>query len=249
MLDVFGPQPNRQLVTLAHQAEADAASLHDDASAQQLRTFQAEQLYDEITRLCGIDENGNPPTSCSVDAENDRAGASSTSDAAMQAVTYLLDNYASLPEDSRDLVIAQTIDLVGAAGLPLPEGGTAEQPATEADLAAANAMLEREFALQYGLGLASAFADDPLQAHIDALAEASSQRTLYVEEFLGPESASAAVGYEFQDGETPQTTEEAGALVDKLSGEMDTAWRAAAGNAESTEWLEKSIYLASSPPD
>ncbi|MHA2789215.1 hypothetical protein ACXZ66_08745 [Corynebacterium sp. S7] len=243
VMDVFGPKANRQLVTLAHQAEADAASLHDDSSAQELRTVQASQLFDEITRLCGVDENGHPPASCEVSTENDRAGASSISDAARQSVTYLIDNRKALPEDSVDLVVAQSIDLVAAAGLPLPEGGAAE-PDT-ADHAAAKDMLSREYAMQYGLGLASAFADEGLQARIDTLAEASMQRSTSLEEFVGADAASAsAMGYEFQSGQSPQTTEEAGALVDTLSSDMTTAWRAAAGHAESDEWLEKAIYLA-----
>ncbi|MDO5032471.1 MAG: hypothetical protein Q4E25_07525, partial [Corynebacterium sp.] len=67
----FGPQPNDALLALADAAQHDAVSLRtstDDSAAQaaKLRAQQADELYAEIARLCGLREDGTPPESCEV---------------------------------------------------------------------------------------------------------------------------------------------------------------------------------------
>ncbi|WIM66837.1 DUF4439 domain-containing protein [Corynebacterium breve] len=240
VLDMFGPEPNPELVVFAQQADADAESLVDDPAARELRATQAKELYRDITRLCGVDESGQAPSSCEVDTPNELDGGTDTPRASAHVMDMVVEKLHVLPDDSVDLVTAQAIDFAALAEVALPDGTTI---ADETDATAAREMLSQEYAAQYGLGLASAYADDALQERLDVLEDAHQQRIDVLVDSLD-EAPPAATGYEFAGMEPPTTTEAAAEFVEKLEGELVISWRTMPADAKSAEWLDISFALA-----
>lgn len=244
VVEVFGPRPDAELVQLAQQAEADASTL-DDEQATALRDKQARELYDEILRVCGVDPEGQSPESCTVDRSiNEATGATSLAQSGEEMARFVAENRAKLPEDSIDLVVSHVVDTLAATDVSLPEN--LGEITDEQDLQAAQAMLEREYALQYGLGLASAYADDGLQQRIDMLNDTSQDRVTALT-LLGadqPEDSALAAGYEFQELESPTTTVAATALVDELEANLVGQWRTTAAEASSAEWQYAASHFA-----
>ncbi|WP_143063377.1 hypothetical protein [Corynebacterium cystitidis] len=243
VLDAVGPRPDTELVQLAHQADADAASL-SEPSAQALREKQARELYAEISRVCGVDSDGRPPASCEVKQANEATGAANLADAGEAMARFTADEAQQLPDGSIDLVVAQVVDTLAASDFTLP--GAPEVLTDEQDARAALEMAQREYAFRYGLGLASAYADDALQERIDALQDASQERlgllaTVVPEQLHDP---AVAAGYEFQGIEPPTTTEAASALVDSLVHSVVGQWRVTAADANTGTWLYTSAHLA-----
>lgn len=121
-----GPQPNDAVVELARAAEADsAAAASSNHAVAALRAEQAQQLWQEVTRLCGVDESGEPPESCRVDhaadtagtlaneaGESDTALASGPSAVLSDAIHTTLSGAQDVPSESRALVVTQAVDLV-----------------------------------------------------------------------------------------------------------------------------------------
>lgn len=246
-VDVFGPRPDTDLLTLARQAEADAGTLKGDAAG--MREFHARQLFDEITRLCGTDSTGLPPSSCEVErGPGDEAGANDPAAAAAALTESLVSTSGKLPDESVPLVVAQAIDLAASLpqgsdlGFPVP----AEPIADEALKETAAAMIKEEYAVQFGLDLASAYADDNLQARIDNLRPLHDARIDALREAF-PDLPQRAPGYEV-DGGGPTTTAEAAAFVGDMESNLIDRWRAAASDAftEDTpaQWRELIIALA-----
>jgi len=145
VVEAFGPRPDSQLVELADLAHADG------------RTGHADELAAEITRLCGTHADGTVPESCSY-----TPGEATAAD----AFTATVDAVDEVPDDSRDLIARQAVQLAGDAELPAVELSTeaAEQART---------LLRAEYAATSGLGTARAFLPaeqvDPLIDAADAL--------------------------------------------------------------------------------
>lgn len=243
VVEVFGPRPDAELVQLAQQAQADASTLHDEP-AKALRDKQARELYDEILRVCGVDPEGQSPDSCTVNRSTEATGAASLAQAGEEMAQFVADNKANLPEDSIDLVVSHVVDTLAASGVSLPEN--LAEISDEQDLQTAQAMLEREYAVQYGLGLASAYADEGLQQRIDVLNNTSQDRiaALTLLETAQPEDSALAAGYEFQELEAPTTTVAATAFVDELEANLVGQWRTTAAGASSAEWQYAASHFA-----
>lgn len=246
VVDTFGPKPQPELQVMAEQARADAERVSDNANFAELRDDQAEELDHEITRLCGTDDNGDPPPSCHPEEQAGATGATTAHESAGNTVNYVVDHAHAIPEDSKDLVRWQAAQLSGAAGLDVEVGAVP----VEADATAARQMLEREYAFQYGLGLASAWADEPFQTSIDKMWDASHERTVALRaiseesdvELNAPPAISP--GYEMSNTEAPQTAEQAAAFVDQLNSQIELDWAHTVFEAESPAWLRLAILLA-----
>lgn len=218
--EVFGPRPDPELVQLAQQAEADAAAADGEVAA--LREEHAAELYTEIARLCGLDESGAPPSSCAVD---DPDPAPEASPVPLGRYLEVVDD---VPEQSRDLVVDQAIDLAVL--------DSSEAPATavdEDDHGLVAKMIEREHAAVYGLKSARAFASEP--AGVDELVERHQARLLSAQQTI-PDPPVAAAGYTGADvsaGDEFIRTEEDNLIA---------AWRAAA--ADSTTEQGRALLIA-----
>ncbi|WP_448854273.1 hypothetical protein [Corynebacterium frankenforstense] len=197
---VLGPRPDAAVLELARGTLAAA-----EESDSPLRAKQADQLFDEVERLCG-----DPlPESCAVERTTDGvvpAGLRTTVDAVDE-----------VPEESADLVAAQAVDLAvaenepGAAGadagdaegetvdadVALPEpGDVSVEGLTERDVDALRELLSWEQALRYGLTSAAAWAGPQ-----DALVAASDRRAAVLTALLERVEVpvpSPATGYEFE---------------------------------------------------
>lgn len=254
-VDFFGPRPNAELLALARQADADAVTLADAPELAQLRQRHAGELYDEITRLCGVDPAGQPPSSCAVDREahdETTSGARSAHDAAASLAAAVANNADNIPEESYPLAVAQAVDMQAAAsdndggrfdgshdaGLELNIEPIVDETAADA----ARRLITSEYAVQFGLDLASAYADGALQARIDALRPLHDERIDTLRDIFG-DLPQRAPGYEV-DGGGPTTTADAVKFVDQIEHGLVDQWRAAAVEATDPTWREASIRLA-----
>lgn len=258
VMDVAGPRPNKELVSLARQAEADAQS--GDEGLRELRRTQAEQLTHEALRLCGTEPSGDVPQTCDVTI--DAAGL--TPETLPQLLEASVAAAGHLPDESVDLVVAQAVDALATQPVEL---ATQELSLDDASLGPARSCLEQEYALLYGLGLAKAYADDTLSPRIVALQSAASERAEALEGALGaaasgPAAASKttanvttpggtapalpvpAAGYQITDGAAPTNAAEAADLVERMQREVVGELRLAAARAEGDAWRTLAIQLA-----
>ena len=238
VMDVVGPRPNAEIVALARQAAAD------EAAGSELRGAQKQALVNEALRLCGTTPQGETPSSCSVELGELPAAADTGSLVAMTAEAAK-----RVPEDSVDLVVAQAIDAAAAGGVDLEDAhpGASELDAADpADAASQKDILEREYAFQYGLGVAKAFGDDALADRIVELDRASKERVAALVESVDrdtPETV-AAPGYLIGDAEQPTDEASAAALVEHLRQNLVDEWRHTAAAANDPVWREAAIWLA-----
>lgn len=211
LIDVFGPRPDAALTQLARQADADAAQAEGDLAT--LRTEHASELYDEIARLCGRDDQGAVPESCEIPSSPKESVAASPA-----PLGKYLEALGDVPDESHDLVVDQSIDLA-----VLDSSELMPLTITEADRGVVVDMIEREYATTYALKAARAYASDP--AAVDALVESHQKRLLKLSSAIADPPVPAA-GYELGDistGDDFIRTEEENLIA---------AWRAAAAAAE-----------------
>ena len=173
VMDVVGPRPNKEVMALAKQAHADGLPSGATEDYRQLRTEQSDALKAEALRLCGTDPEGEAPSSCSVNFDDAELPASI---GAQELVFLTADTAPRLPKESVALAVEQAIDATAMQPVALDNVGSATLT-SEADITHATAVVQREAELQYGLGFALAFADDPLRERIAVLREASRERT------------------------------------------------------------------------
>lgn len=238
-IDVFGPRPDAQLVSMARQAEADAETL--EGPVAEMRGFHARQLYDEISRLCGLDPQGQPPSSCEV--ERGLGEAVGAKDPAAAAAVVSEDAVAErVPADSKPLVVAQAIDLAAASDTALNVDSLDNEELKEV----AAGLISEEFAVQFGLDLASAYCDDATQERIDALRPLHDER-IDALRTLFPELPQRAPGYEV-DGGGPTDVASAASFVDTIESTLVARYRSAAADAFTSrtpdEWRRALIQLA-----
>lgn len=200
----FGPKPNAELLELAQQATVDGRIAHADA------------LYDEIARLCGFDDNHAVPASCEVGRDT---GDTTSSPAPLGDYLTAVDE---VPEESRDLVVAQAVDLAALDASDLAPASV-DDPEDQELL---REVLRQEHAAVYGLEASRAFASDP--KWVDGLVAKHEQRVLALAESI-PDAPVAEAGYTF--GDVPLGD----ALIDELDHATAETWRSAAATASTIE--------------
>lgn len=241
VMDVVGPRPNKEIVALARQAEADAIGDGGEEFTA-VRRDQAEALKGEVLRLCGTDPQGEVPSSCHATYDDVELPAATTTDGVLQLT---VDTVPHLPAESVGLVVAQAIDIAAVAPVDLDE--VKQVALDDVDVPTAQHLLTREHALDYGLGVATAYADDALRGRIVALREASADRALILAENLaaaGAEVPVPAPGYEVVDADAPSDLAGATGLVERLRGDLVADWRLAAAHAQQDAWRRAAILLA-----
>lgn len=238
-LDVFGPHANSEIMALAKQASADKAS--GDERWGELRAFHADQLKEEARRLCGTDETGTLPSTCDVGYGDTDLPASGDIAELVARTAKAADK---VPGDSVDLVVAQAIDAVAATEEPLALLST-DAPIEDTDaLEAAQQLAKAEYAVNYGLDIASAYGDNQLQGRIDRLRPLHDARLSSLHDAFPADALPAReAGYEIPGG-APTNPAEAAAFVDKLENDLVERWRATAADATSVDWRTAAIILA-----
>ncbi|RNE49383.1 DUF4439 domain-containing protein [Corynebacterium alimapuense] len=236
-LDFFGPKPNQELASLADQATLDTEQF---GAVSELRQRHTDELSAEIIRLCGVFPNGTIPESCEFVPDPTQA----TGIDLEQSLALTLEAAEDVPEESVALVTRQAVDLARVeAPSELPVAVDPERSSADARL-----LLEREYAVVYGLGVARAFISfDRLDA-LDALAQTHVQRISALREALviandndsdgDSEIPVAEAGYEFNGIDELSTAKEAEAFVDRIESDLAQDWLAAAVDAQSPDWRE-----------
>lgn len=233
VIDYFGPKPEPVLVQLAAQAEADG------------RQEQADALYAEVARLCGVHADGTSPHSCEVDRTAARAALAAT-----PAPDPLS---ANVPVESRELVVSQAIDRAATdhAAQPADAAATAvlltkASPLDAAAQESANALLEREYEMVWSLDMARAFAAPADEERIDSLI---ARHEGLARDLAGALAASDATPVEPAasytiDGERPTDAPTALGFVDALTAADAQAWAKAAASAPAGPWQNWLIATA-----
>lgn len=229
VIDYFGPKPDPVLVQLAAQAEADG------------RQEQADALYAEVARLCGVHADGTSPHSCEVDRAAARAALAATP--APDPLT------ADVPAESRELLVSQAIDRAAADQTAQPADAALLTTASPLDAAAqesANALLEREYEMVWSLDMARAFAAPADEERIDSLI---ARHEGLARDLAGALAASDATPVEPAasytiDGERPTDAPTALGFVDALTAADAQAWAKAAASAPAGPWQNWLIATA-----
>lgn len=231
VMDVVGPRADAEIVALARQAAAD------EASGNEFRGAQKQVLIDEALRLCGTTPEGATPSSCTVELGELPAASDTGSLVALSA-----DAADRVPEESVDIVVAQAIDAAAAAPVDLD---TVVVSATEGDLdaEAKREILEREYAFQYGLGVAKAFGGKDLAERVVALDRASKERVAALITAVDQDTV-AAPGYLIDAPEQPTDEASAARFVEHLRTNLVDEWRHTAAAANDPAWREAAIWLA-----
>lgn len=232
IVDYFGPHADPTLMSLAQAASADALTLEGlDADAAALRAEQADELYSEIDRLCGRDEEGNAPRSCTVDREVSPQDSSDVSAVLHDASSSSEENIGSVPEESRALVVTQAIELAAWNHDELAEAPelTEQERDTAADL------LDWEYQQVFALDFARSYVAPDQEAHVDELLHAHEDRILQLQGQLEKLGAvpQAAPAYDSPAGSLPTDAESAREFVNEVARNDALKWADAAIEAAS----------------
>ena len=218
VVDFFGPRPDSALVELAQTARADA----DDSNYGKLRLKQSEELFAEVNRICGVEENGEVPQTCHID-EEDPAGPSTSAQAAVAQLVELMDK---APQESRPLLARQAVQLA-SGDAPLPDAPS------EDTLAQAMELLEFEYGTVYGLDVAEAHgADVDTQAHAELILE--------LQNLLGEDAPASSPAY-FADWPDDSSAEQ---FAEELVQSSRNHFEAAAATAKDSQWRNWLIHAA-----
>ena len=230
IVDYFGPHADPALASLAQAASADAEALKElDTDAASLRAQQAEELYAEIDRLCGRNEEGKAPRSCEVDHDVEPQEAADVSAVLGDACAATEEQINHVAPESRALVVAQAIALEAWTGEEpgeAPELTTAEQ-----DQAAE--LLEWEYQQVYALDFARSYVTADLEETIDERLSLHERRILRLQAALaqlGPVPQSAAAYDSPTDG-LPNNADSARSFIDEVAHNDTLKWTEAATRA------------------
>lgn len=245
-VQVFGPRPDSDVLSLAQRADTDAAALADTApELAELRRGHADRLYEEIERLCGVHEDGRVPHSCAVKrtTPDARELPDESSELLRDSRTLNLGRMADVPDESVTLVTGQTIEL-SALAEPVTLPGAFPLTDDE-DQAAAEQLLSWEHAAAHGLGQAAAFLPTDQAGLIKELADARNERILGLQTLLEPDGeVLAAPGYEFEALPAPTDASSAESFLLDLENDTVQLWHSLAAEAQDPLWLEWSVVGA-----
>lgn len=246
-----GPRADATLLQLYAQARDDASAATSPELAA-LRSTQASELLAEMQRLCGHDDAGAVPTSCTVD---DSAlpplklpeGAS----ADLGAIPALA---AKAPAESTALLIHQAVELarvepdqkLSDAADAVIKAGTKIKAA---DVAAMQDLLEWEYGTAYALSTAQAWAPGPqVEAAIAATHERITALTRLLDYAGGKEGIpSPQPSYTFTDI-APTDAASATSVIDTAQAEAGRKWELAAASASGEALRRLAIIAAAQLP-
>ncbi|EJZ82926.1 hypothetical protein HMPREF9719_00108 [Corynebacterium otitidis ATCC 51513] len=266
-----GPTPDEGLVALG-QSLRDAAGQAADSGEAELLSSHADEVFDEVIRLCGTTEQGALPRGCDVDLETlevdvDSPGENGTSPVEetieslgglgappelLEAVRDTLAAAVSAPEESRDLLGRQLVDLLAAINpgveqaaaaisatslTDLPAGDAAPDQALEEapDTIAARDLAGWEDAIVFGLSSAQAWdSGDGLEEDLDTHRLLHSALTTALDDAGG--APAPAASYDYDDSTAPSDQASAEEFREQAAEAARGRWLQAAGDAEEPDW-------------
>ena len=245
IVDYFGPHADPTLTSLAHDASADAHALQElDPDAASLRAQHADELYSEIERLCGRDEEGHVPRSCEVNREGEAHEATDAAAVLAAASSSTEEQLDAVSPESRPLLVAQAIAM--KAHSTDEPGAVPELTEDDADLA--TELLDWEYQQVYALDFARSYVTPDVEELVDERLALHENRVLALQEAvakIGPVPQPAAA-YTSSSGELPVDAASARAFLDDVAHSDTVTWASAASqeapnqaapNAEWRSWL------------
>lgn len=234
VVDYFGPRPDETLVALARSADNDAQNLADvDANASSLRADQADALYAEVKPLCGLNNEGNAPRSCTVERTTDAPLSDVDVAKTLNAAAHRTrDALSEVSSESRALVTNQAIVLDAWDGAELPAIPELEA----ADLESATSLLNWEYEQVFGLDFARSYASPEIEADIDNRLSLHEKRIEVLQGAIGevakvPQPAVAYQPTAVAGVALPTDASSAQSYVDKLGWNDTLKWEDAASKA------------------
>ncbi|WP_239088639.1 DUF4439 domain-containing protein [Corynebacterium macginleyi] len=248
VVDYFGPRPEETLERLAVAAASDSLALQgvDDAAAD-MRSSQADALYEEIARLCGTDERGNVPHSCEVERPTQALSATDSSQVLEQAALATTEAADEGNSESRAIVTQQAITL----NAWLPGGAPGIPPLSQPHRESAVDLLQWEYEQVFGLDFARAYSGPAAEGRIDKLLSLHHRRINQLHGALGHngEIPQPEPAYSSAAATLPSDADSTAAFVDTLVEQDADKWHAAAVAAAqekrpNQEWLNWLIGIA-----
>lgn len=242
------PEPDEALIALYTDALHDSEALLQSAPAvAALRREHAEEINEEIRRVCGYTDEGTVPESCTF-AIPDLAAAPTDkvelhiADSQARILTQLN----AIPTDSIPLITEQYIEqarLGPAVGDIDVHGGLI---LAEEDLASAQDLLAQEYAAAWALGVALAYVAPELQNAtenaLDHHREYAGLLRSTIEPFAAPSPAEA--GYDLGSLTTPVDPGTALVMITEIQNHAIASWHDAASQATDPHWRSLATQIA-----
>lgn len=251
-VDYFGPRPDENLEKLAHRAQEDSLALAGiDAEAASVRARQADELYAEISRLCGTID-GAAPRSCAVEKPTAPGaippGDSPATEILQSAADLSIAGLGTVHVESRPLVVEQAIEIEQQVSMSKASSASSSQDADSADTASlpalpgfkkgtdpavsdgATDLLNWEYMQLFALDFARSYSDSGLLNTIDSRLRDHEERIRALQGALAPLGPVPQPDPAYQPAaETlPTNAEEAQAFVESLAASDSQKWASAA---------------------
>ncbi|MGX1737847.1 hypothetical protein ACWIB8_01575 [Corynebacterium flavescens] len=254
-VDYFGPRPDENLEKLAHRAQEDSLALASiDAEAASVRARQADELYSEISRLCGTID-GAAPRSCAVEKPTAPGaippGDSPATEILQSAADLSIAGLGTVHVESRPLVVEQAIELEQQVSMSKASSASSSQEAEAAEADAkeslpalpgfkkgtdpavsdgATDLLNWEYMQLFALDFARSYADSGLLNTIDSRLRDHEERIRALQGALAPLGPvpQPAPAYQPAAEPLPINAEEAQAFVEDLADSDSQKWASAA---------------------
>lgn len=243
------PSPDPTLLSLYQRAALDAKDASDPNVAA-LRADNAAALKSEIERLCGHYDDGQVPESCQV--TEDPTGV----DTATPATTHILDQLATVPQESLPVVLMEFLQLATQLGPlpPLHHADVSIQTNTNVPKSVVNAdeetfllRTEQEFGFTYGLQMAMAYADADLLPLLEESLNSHYEILNKLEETTGSQYMAIPVLQPTYDLSTYPTVSDAASareFYSALLSDLLKGWMQAAAQAGADSWRYQSFIIA-----
>lgn len=235
------PNPNAALAQMYQDALFDSQAMSEaEPELATLRSQHADELLAEIHRICGFDE-GQVPESCQVAVP---AIAILPTDDPEKYVSdsqaLILDNLDDIPKNSVALVVEQYIEQAEFAqesevSVPV------DLELTEAELATAKDLADREFSAAWSLGVALAQLPETDREEVETAISNHHARASQLQ--IITSGTTPAPGYV---SELPDPTDEASARsnIETVESNVTQAWHAAASTATTDTWRVFCAHIA-----
>lgn len=242
------PEPDAALVELHRDALHDAEALLQSApTVATLRTEHADEIDEEIRRLCGYTDEGMVPESCNY--ELPAIAAASEEDVRFRisdSQVRMLNRLDELPVESIPLITEHYIEQAGLSP-EVPDIDVADGVSLAGeDLTAAQDLLAEEYAAAWALGVALAYVapehGESTQNAIDHHRDYAAILRTTIEPFA--ETAPSEPGYDLGDLTDPVDPETALAMITEVQQHAVASWHSTAGEATDAGWRSLATQIA-----
>lgn len=231
------PAPQPDLVALADSALNDASSTSLDPSIAAARKSQAERLYAEVRRLCGVTKDGATPSSCQVPSANAQPTAD-VSDVVGRASADLLARLGGVPQESMPEVARVHTQLAVLGASP----AVGEVPGGKASADAGVKVLKWEDSVIYGLKVALAYAGSATP-DIEAAIDRHSARAAALRAAI-PGALAAEASYNLSAYPAVSDAASAKAFMQAVESDSVVRWNISATETPDAAWRRYALTVS-----